>query len=129
MTMSAQAKHLDDLITRNNGPVLVSFYNDTCAEGVCGAQNRYLGKLANDLQGSDAAFVEVDIDDAPDLVRKYQITTLPTALLFVDGAVHTRLSGLIDPGVLACAVLRHLEDGTRLMARSGHLCPVPQAVA
>ncbi len=129
MMQSNLSKRLDAMISDGKGPVLVSFYNGACADGVCGVQNSYMGKLENDLAGSMARFEQVDLDDAPDLIEKYQIATLPSALLFVDGEIYTRLSGLTDPGVLACAMLQHLEDAGSLMARSGHICPLPQIAA
>ena len=124
-----QAAHIASKISDNKGPVLVSFYNDTCAEGVCGTQNVYLGKLSNDLRDTSVRFEEVNVDQAPEMVEQFQITTLPTALLFVDGALVTRMSGLTDPGVLACAVLQHIDNGAAVMERSGNICPMPQQAA
>lgn len=129
MEKRKQSHQLADMIADGNGPVLVSFYNDACINGVCGTQNAYLEKLSRDLVGTSARFEQVDLDEAPSMVERYQISTLPSALLFVDGELHTRLSGLTDPGVLACAVLQHVDDGAAVMARSGHICPLPQAAA
>ncbi len=129
MESNLQTRRLEEIISNSTGPVLVSFYNETCEGGVCGVQNAYLDKLAHDLHGATARFEKIDLDQSPELVGKYQITTLPSALLFVDGEIHTRLSGLTDPGVLACTVLQQVEDSGALMASTGHLCPMPQVAA
>jgi len=129
MESRKQSHQLATMIADGEGPVLVSFYNDNCINGVCGTQNAYLEKLSQDLIGTSARFEQVDLDQSPELVEKYQISTLPSALLFVEGELHTRLSGLTDPGVLACAVLQHVEDGAAVMARSRNICPVPHIAA
>ncbi len=129
MEKSLQTRNLETIISGNNGPVLVSFYNESCESGVCGVQNAYLDKLSHDLHDAPARFEQINLDQSPELVEKYQIHTLPSALLFVDGKIHTRLSGLTDPGVLACTVLQQVEGSSALMASSGHICPMPQAAA
>ncbi len=129
MSHNQQSERLAAMISDGQGPVMVSFYNDACADGVCGVQNDYLERLATDLNGSKARFVSIDVDLSPELVEKYQVATLPSAVLFVDGEIETRLSGLTDPGVLACAVLQHVKDGAEWMMRSGNICPIPQRAA
>ncbi len=125
MLNTHQSKRLELMISDGQGPVMISFYNGACAKGACGTQNKYLHRLATDLKGSFARFESVDLDISPELAQIYQITTLPSAILFVDGEIHTRLSGLIDPGTLACTILQHVESGTHWMAQTGNICPMP----
>ncbi len=129
MEKSKQAETLEKMIADNHGPVLASFYNDSCEDGVCGVQNNYLDKLSHDLDGVAARFHQINLDQSPEFVEKYQIHTLPSALLFVDGKIHTRFSGLTDPGVLACAVLQQVEGSEAFMASTGNICPIPQVAA
>lgn len=126
---SQETKRLETMIADGQGPLLISFYNNACADGVCGTQSTYISKLSNDLRGANARFETVDVDDAPELVEHFQITSLPSSLLFVDGSLLVRLSGLTDPGVLACAMLQHVDEGMALMARSGHICPTTSRAA
>jgi|GEM_PF-1881228 len=129
MSTHHQSERLAALIADGNGPILVSFHDDACDKGACGVQNGYVDRLASNLQGSAARFEQVSLDASPELVEKYQITSLPSAILFVDGQIETRLSGLTDPGVLACTILSHVEAGTEWMAASGNICPLPSAAA
>lgn len=129
MEKNTQSKKLAALISDDREPLLVSFYTRDCMNGVCSTQNAYLDTLEKDLSGVSVRFAQIDLDESPELVEEFQITSLPCALLFVDGEMHTRMSGLTDPGVLACAILRQVEDGSAVMARSGHICPITHAAA
>lgn len=129
MSMNHQSERLETMIADGSGPILVTFHNGKCEDGICGTQNDYFDRTASDLRESSARFEHIDLDVSPELTAKYRIDTLPTAILFVDGKVETRLSGLTDPGVLACTVLAHVKEGAELMARSGNICPLPQVAA
>ena len=68
-------------------PVLVDFYAPWC--GPCKMLSPILDSLSNDFAGR-VKFVKVNVDEAHDLAARYQITGVPTLMVFKDGrAVET----------------------------------------
>lgn len=45
-------------------------------------------------ENSDIEYIVVDVDSQPDLVRKYEIQTVPTFISKIDDKVHDRISGV-----------------------------------
>jgi len=68
-------------------PVLVDFHAPWC--GPCKMLSPILDSLSNDFAGR-VKFVKVNVDEAHDLAARYQITGVPTLMVFKDGrAVET----------------------------------------
>jgi thioredoxin 1 len=67
-------------------PVLVDFYADWC--GPCKQLAPTLDRIASGTAG--AKVVKVNIDDSPELAAKYQVHSLPTVMVFKNGAVVAR---------------------------------------
>lgn len=65
-------------------PVLVDFYADWC--GPCKSQQPVLEQLAQTVAGR-ARVVKVDVDQNPDLARQFSVRSIPTLLVFGNGAV------------------------------------------
>lgn len=87
-------KHLppsfNDLVRGNELPVLVDFYADWC--GPCKMVSPAIARLAAEGKGRFLT-VKVDTDRKQDLARQYEITGIPTIMLFHKGEVLMRLSG------------------------------------
>jgi thioredoxin 1 len=63
-------------------PVVVDFWAPWC--GPCKAVTRALEELAGETDELD--FVMVDIDDNPAVASRYDVLSIPTVILFADGA-------------------------------------------
>jgi thioredoxin len=72
-------------------PVLVDFYADWC--GPCRALSPTLVKLDGEANGRYKV-VKVDADTEPELIDEYQVSALPTVLVFKGGDVKAKLVGL-----------------------------------
>jgi thioredoxin 1 len=74
-----------------HGVVLVDFDEPWC--GPCRVQLNILENLAT-RTGSQAKFVEVDVDRAQDLAVHFHVQSLPTLLLFKDGRLRRQFFGV-----------------------------------
>jgi thioredoxin 1 len=75
------------------GTVLVDFYADWC--GPCRMMNPVLEQLATELKGK-TTIAKLDIDNAQKVAMTYQVTSIPTLILFKAGKEAGRLVGLKD---------------------------------
>jgi len=101
-------------VLRAEGPVLVDFYAPWC--GPCKMLAPILENLAGEF-GGRVKFARLDVDDAPELAGRYDITGVPTLMLFRDGRVTDRLVGLRSPRTLQ-AMLEKAAVGTVPAGRS-----------
>jgi len=71
-------------------PVMVDFYADWCAP--CKMVAPLIDEFAYDQIGK-MLVVKVDTDHAPDLAMKYEIRSIPTVVVFIDGEEKDRSLG------------------------------------
>jgi thioredoxin 1 len=75
------------------GVSLVDFYADWC--GPCRMITPIMDSLASEYQGR-AKIVKVNVDEAQRVSEKYNVTAIPTIIMFVDGEEVKRLVGVHD---------------------------------
>lgn len=83
--------------------ILVDFYADWC--GPCRAMTPVLEKVAEEFKGK-AVIAKLNIDDAQGIAAQYQVTSIPTLILYKKGTEAGRLVGLRD----AAAIKKFLEN-------------------
>lgn len=72
-------------------PVLVDFYADWC--GPCKMQSPILQEVSGEL-GDKAKIIKVDVDKNQSASMKFQIRSIPTLIVFKNGKIVWRKSGL-----------------------------------
>jgi thioredoxin 1 len=97
--VTANDDNFDREVLAADGPVLVDFGATWC--GPCRALEPIVSAVAAEREGR-LKVVTVDIDDAPEVVRRYGVRSAPTLMVFASGAKRAQHVGLLDKrGVLA----------------------------
>ena len=89
-----------DLINGDT-PVLVDFFAEWC--GPCKMMAPELKKLV-DMKGDSLKVIKVDIDKNPQAANAFQVSSVPTLILFKKGKTIWRKSGAMTAHQLAGVV-------------------------
>ncbi len=84
-------KKFNELINSDT-PVLVDFYADWC--GPCKMLSPVIEELARETKGK-AKVIKVDIDKNPQAAAHYNVKGVPTVILFKNGQIKWRQSGVM----------------------------------
>ena len=86
-------------------PVLLHFYAHWCAQS---QQMKPVWQALQERVGERALVLHLDIDTHPDLAQEYEIATVPTSILFLNGYPIWRKSGFITLPALTSELNYHL---------------------
>ncbi len=81
--VTEQEFEADVLEGSKNAPVMVDFWAPWC--GPCRIVSPIVEELADDYAGK-MEFAKINVDDAPNIAMKYQVMSIPTLMIFKDGA-------------------------------------------
>jgi thioredoxin 1 len=81
---------IDAILAGRGRPVLVDCYTPGC--GPCAALAPVLDELATEM-AEQLAVVKVDVAATPAIARRFGVRSVPTLLLFQDGALKATRSG------------------------------------
>jgi thioredoxin 1 len=94
-----------DSIISDSRPVIVDFHALWC--GPCKVQSPILSEIASEF-GDRLRVIKIDVDQNPALASKYHIQGVPTVILFKNGKLVWRQSGVASKSQLIEVIKQHI---------------------
>ena len=90
-TLKLTKDNFESTINQSDRPVLVDFWAEWC--GPCKMIGPVLEEIAGEA-GDRATIAKVNIDDEPMLASRFGVKSIPTLIVFREGAEQDRLVGV-----------------------------------
>ena len=100
----------DEAVKSSTAPVIVDFWAEWC--GPCKMIAPILEEIATEQQGN-VTVAKLNVDEHPDLARRYDVMSIPTLLVFSGGELRKRLIGAKGKGQLLEELNEFLPTGSR----------------
>lgn len=106
--MANHLKYLDDKNFDKEiaeGVTLVDFYADWC--GPCRMMEPIIEELAKEMEGK-AKIAKIDIETSQKVTSNFNVTSIPTLILFKNGNELQRIVGIKDKDALLEAISKEI---------------------
>ncbi len=96
MALEVTDKNFEDEVLKNNQPVLVDFWAPWC--GPCQMMAPIVEEVSK--ESKNAKVVKVNVDENQKTAQEYNIMSIPTLVIFKDGAIAKQIIGVQSKEVL-----------------------------
>ncbi len=97
-TITVTDENFDKEVLQSDIPVLVDFWAEWC--GPCKVVGPTIEALAYDYRGK-VKVAKLDVDSSPETAGRFGVRSIPTLMVFKDGAVRETTVGVRPKGQLA----------------------------
>lgn len=105
MVQEINAENFDNEVIANNGITVVDFFANWC--GPCRKLAPILEEVEEELS-SRVKFAKINTDDNLDMAKKYQVSGLPTLMVFKNGEVVERMVGLMPKSSIITNIEKYI---------------------
>ena len=98
MTVEITKENFEEVVLKNQLPVLVDFWATWC--GPCKMIGPIVEELSDELEGK-VVFGKLNVDKQPELAMQFQVMSIPTLILFKDGEIVNKKIGFMPKEKLA----------------------------
>ena len=105
MALEITDSSFQEVVLQSDKPVLVDFWAPWC--GPCRMLSPVIEQLHNEFEGK-AVIGKVNVDDYQQIAVEYGIRSIPTLLIFKNGELVDRLTGVSPKEVIAEKLSAHL---------------------
>ena len=105
MVVEINSNNFNDEVVNNSGITVVDFFADWC--GPC----RKMGPILEEVEGelsSKVKFAKINTDENLEMAKKYQVSGLPTLMIFKNGEPAERLVGLMPKSSIITNIEKHI---------------------
>ncbi len=97
MTLNVTEATFDQEVLKSETPVIVDFWAEWC--GPCHRVSPILDKIVEERSG-EVTLVKVNIDEEQGLAQRFGVMSIPTMILFKDGAPAAAAVGALPKAAL-----------------------------
>ena len=105
MAQVISSDEFNNLVDNIEGIAVVDFFATWC--GPCKMLAPVFQEVGNELEGK-AKFYKVDIDQSLDIARQFNVSTVPTVIIFKNGEAIERLVGFMPKENLLAKIKEHI---------------------
>jgi len=105
MAQVINSEEFNNLVEHVEGIAVVDFFATWC--GPCKMLAPVFQEVGNELEGK-AKFYKIDIDESLDIARQFNVSTVPTIIIFRNGEPVERLVGFMPKENLAAKIREYM---------------------
>ena len=105
MEQVINSEEFNNLVEHVEGIAVVDFFATWC--GPCKMLAPVFQEVGNELEGK-AKFYKIDIDESLDIARQFNVSTVPTIIIFRNGEPVERLVGFMPKENLAAKIREYM---------------------